>query len=75
VPRILILSAPYGAGHTRAVEAALPARNARELRRHLDTLLAEPELRATLATTARSLRRPEAGWVVAKEMLSLLEQG
>jgi processive 1,2-diacylglycerol beta-glucosyltransferase len=52
--------------------AALRARSPRELRRHLDALLGEPELRAALAATARALRRPEAGRTVAKEMLSLL---
>jgi processive 1,2-diacylglycerol beta-glucosyltransferase len=55
-----------------AAGAALRARNARELRRRLDTLLGEPALRATLAATARSLRRPEAARTVAKEMLALL---
>lgn len=55
--------------------AALRARNRRELRRHLDALLGEPELRAALAATARSLRRPEAGRTVAKEMLALLARG
>ena len=54
-----------------AAGAALRARGGRELRRHLDTLLAEPALRAALAATARSLRRPEAGQTVAKEMLAL----
>jgi processive 1,2-diacylglycerol beta-glucosyltransferase len=58
-----------------AAGAALPARNGRELRRHLDALLGEPELRAALAATARSLRRPEAGRTVAKEMLALLGRG
>jgi processive 1,2-diacylglycerol beta-glucosyltransferase len=52
--------------------AALRARSPRELRRHLDALLGEPVLRAALAATARSLRRPEAGRTVAKEMLALL---
>jgi processive 1,2-diacylglycerol beta-glucosyltransferase len=52
--------------------AALRARNTRELRRHLDALLGEPALRAALAATARTLRRPEAGRTVAKEMLALL---
>ena len=42
-----------------AAGAALRARNGRELRRRLDALLSEPELRAALAATARSLRRPE----------------
>jgi processive 1,2-diacylglycerol beta-glucosyltransferase len=55
-----------------AAGAALRARNGRELRGHLDALLGEPALRATLALTARSLRRPEAGRTVAKEMLTLL---
>ncbi len=58
-----------------AAGAALRARNGRELRRRLDALLGEPELRAALATTARSLRRPEAGRTVAKEMLGLLGRG
>ena len=58
-----------------AAGAALRARNRGELRRRLDTLLAEPALRAALARTARSLRRPEAGRTVAKEMLALLERG
>jgi processive 1,2-diacylglycerol beta-glucosyltransferase len=57
-----------------AAGAALRARGARELRRCLDALLAEPELRAALAATARTLRRPEAGRTVAKEMLALLER-
>ena len=57
-----------------AAGAALRARGARELRRRLDALLAEPELRAALAATARSLRRPEAGRTVAKEMLAVLER-
>jgi processive 1,2-diacylglycerol beta-glucosyltransferase len=57
-----------------AAGAALRARGARELRRRLDALLAEPELRAALAATARTLRRPEAGRTVAKEMLALLER-
>jgi processive 1,2-diacylglycerol beta-glucosyltransferase len=62
------------ANETRLVAAgvALRARNRRELRRHLDALLGEPELRAALAVTARSLRHPEAGRTVAKEMLALL---
>jgi processive 1,2-diacylglycerol beta-glucosyltransferase len=55
--------------------AALRARNRRELRRHLEALLEEPALRAALAATARTLRRPEAGRTVAKEMLSLLGHG
>jgi processive 1,2-diacylglycerol beta-glucosyltransferase len=58
-----------------AAGAALRARNERELRRHLDALLGEPELRAALAQAARSLRRPEAGRTVAKEMLALLGRG
>jgi processive 1,2-diacylglycerol beta-glucosyltransferase len=57
-----------------AAGAALRARGARELRRCLDALLAEPELRAALAATARTLRRPEAGRTVAKEMLAVLER-
>jgi processive 1,2-diacylglycerol beta-glucosyltransferase len=56
-----------------AAGAALRARGARELRRSLDALLGEPDLRAALAATARTLRRPEAGRTVAKEMLALLE--
>jgi processive 1,2-diacylglycerol beta-glucosyltransferase len=52
--------------------AALRARGARELRRHLDALLGEPALRTALAATARSLGRPEAGRIVAKEMLAVL---
>jgi processive 1,2-diacylglycerol beta-glucosyltransferase len=58
-----------------AAGAALRARNGRELRRRLDALLSEPDLRAALAATARSLRRPEAGRTVAKEMLGLLGRG
>ena len=58
-----------------AAGAALRARSGRELRRHLDALLGEPALRAALAATARSLRRPEAGRTVAKEMLALLGRG
>ena len=57
-----------------AAGAALRARGARELRRRLDTLLGEPDLRTALAATARSLRRPEAGRTVAKEMLAVLER-
>jgi processive 1,2-diacylglycerol beta-glucosyltransferase len=57
-----------------AAGAALRARGARELRRRLDTLLSEPDLRTALGATARSLRRPEAGRTVAKEMLALLER-
>ncbi len=41
------------------------------LRRHLETLLAEPARRAALAGAARRLRRPEAARTVAKEMLAL----
>ena len=55
-----------------AAGAALRARNGRELRRHLDALLSEPALRAALAAAARSLRRIEAGRIVAKEMLTLV---
>jgi processive 1,2-diacylglycerol beta-glucosyltransferase len=55
-----------------AAGAALRARNGRELRRHLDALLGEPELRAALAAPARRLGRPDAGRAVAKEMLALL---
>ena len=55
-----------------AVGAALRARNRGELRRRLDALLGEPQLRATLAASARTLRHPEAGRTVAKEMLALL---
>ena len=58
-----------------AAGAALRARGARELRRRLDALLGEPDLRTALAATARSLRRPEAGRTVAKEMLALLGAG
>jgi processive 1,2-diacylglycerol beta-glucosyltransferase len=58
-----------------AAGAALRARGGRELRRRLDALLGEPELRAALAATARTLRRPEAGRTVAKEMLGLLDPG
>jgi processive 1,2-diacylglycerol beta-glucosyltransferase len=58
-----------------AAGAALRARSVRELGRRLDALLGEPELRAALAATARSLRRPDAGRTVAKEMLGLLERG
>jgi processive 1,2-diacylglycerol beta-glucosyltransferase len=58
-----------------AAGAALRARNRRDLRRRLDTLLSEPELRVALSTTARRLRRPEAGRTVAKEMLALLGRG
>lgn len=54
-----------------AAGAALPARNRRELARHLDALLAEPALRLALAAAARGLGRPEAGRTVAKEMLAL----
>lgn len=78
-PLLLHRSLP---GQERANEAslvaagtALSARNARELGRRLDALLGEPDLRATLASTARSLRRPEAGRTVAKEMLGLLGRG
>jgi processive 1,2-diacylglycerol beta-glucosyltransferase len=55
--------------------AALRARNQRELRRHLDALVGEPELRMALAARARALRRPEAGRTVAKEMLTLVGHG
>ncbi len=58
-----------------AAGAALRARNGRELGRLLDALLGEPDLRATLAATGRSLRRPDAGRTVAKEMLGLLGRG
>ena len=75
-PLVLYRSLP---GQERANEAslvsagaALRARSRRELGRHLDRLLGEPALRAALAATARSLRRPEAGRTVAKEMLGLL---
>jgi processive 1,2-diacylglycerol beta-glucosyltransferase len=57
-----------------AAGAALRARGAREFRRRLDALLGEPDLRTALAATARTLRRPEAGRTVAKEMLALLER-
>jgi processive 1,2-diacylglycerol beta-glucosyltransferase len=57
-----------------AAGAALRARGARELRRRLDALLGEPDLRTALAATARNLRRPEAGRTVAKEMLAVLER-
>ena len=55
-----------------SVGAALRARNRGELRRRLEALLGEPELRAALAASARNLRHPEAGRTVAKEMLALL---
>jgi processive 1,2-diacylglycerol beta-glucosyltransferase len=78
-PLLLHRSLP---GQERANEAclaaagvALRARSGRELRRHLEALLCEPALRAALATTARGLRRPEAGRTVAKEMLALLGRG
>jgi processive 1,2-diacylglycerol beta-glucosyltransferase len=58
-----------------AAGAALRARGARELRRRLEALLGDPDLRAALAATARTLRRPEAGRTVAKEMLAVLERG
>jgi len=58
-----------------AAGAALRARGPRELRRHLDALLAEPALRTTLAATSRRLGRPEARRIVAKEMLALLGRG
>jgi processive 1,2-diacylglycerol beta-glucosyltransferase len=58
-----------------AAGAALRARSGRELGRHLDRLLGEPDLRAALAAAARALRRPEAGRTVAKEMLALLGRG
>jgi processive 1,2-diacylglycerol beta-glucosyltransferase len=57
-----------------AAGAALGAGSPRELRRHLGALLGEPALRMTLAGTARTLRRPEAGQTVAKEMLGLLRR-
>ena len=56
------------------VGAALRARNRGELRRCLDALLRGPEVRATLAAAARSLRRPEAGRTVAKEVLAVIGQ-
>ena len=55
-----------------AAGAALRARNGQELRRRLDALLGEPDLRVALAAAARRLGRPEAGRAVAKEMLALL---
>jgi len=55
-----------------AVGAALRARSRGEFRRCLDALLGEPELRVNLAASARSLRHPEAGRTVAKEVLALL---
>jgi processive 1,2-diacylglycerol beta-glucosyltransferase len=55
-----------------ATGAALRARNGRELRRHLDVLLGEPDLRTALAAGARSLRRPDAARTVAKEILTVL---
>jgi processive 1,2-diacylglycerol beta-glucosyltransferase len=58
-----------------AAGAALRARSARELRRHLDALLGEPALRGTLGATAGRLGRPEARRIVAKEMLALLGRG
>jgi processive 1,2-diacylglycerol beta-glucosyltransferase len=58
-----------------AAGAALRARSGRELRRHLDALLGEPALRTALARSARSLRRPDAGRTVAKEVLALLGRG
>lgn len=74
-PLVLYRSVP---GQERANEAYLERAGAgvrapdrAALATRLSALLAEPSLRAAMAAAARRLRRPEAGRMVAKEMLGL----